>query len=412
MGLLSFFQSKSPKPKQDQYIVLDIDSNFVTCLIIKNVIEEKKGYITGYARENIGPHHIKHGQILDINSVATKIDSPINQAVQMSGFRPQKVIAGISSPLITSFITKALHNRPKPNQKITSAELQGVFKSIQTSTKSKIPNSDKYELVNAAILQVFIDGHEVKNPLDFSGRQLTINFYASFAPLIQISALQSVFDELKLDLANIIYKPYALYQAFDATSDYQYKNCAIIDIESDITNLTIIQGGLLEKTLSFDYGVINFSKALAKILDVSPVKAHQYLHDYTNDLLAASTESQFNEVLTPIAEDWIDTLAGQMKIFNLPSFPRYIYYCGDGSALPQIDNILKTNWYTEITNVKSLKISRIHPIDIENIVDQTTQVTSSNTIDALALANITRNIKNSMNPYEELVRKFTQALRT
>ena len=60
------------------------------------------------------------------------------------------------------------------------------------------------KLVNAAIVDVRIDGYKVTNPLGFQGKEIQIGVFNAFAPIVHLGALQTIAENLDLDLISII----------------------------------------------------------------------------------------------------------------------------------------------------------------------------------------------------------------
>ncbi|MFA4930703.1 MAG: ethanolamine ammonia-lyase reactivating factor EutA [Patescibacteria group bacterium] len=416
MGLFSFLQSK--KTDDENFLVLDIGSNTIRALIVKIEAENDKGYVVGYGHEGLPFNNISYRQITNISAVVNKAALAIEKAANLAGEKPINVVAGLSGPLLISGLGQAVHHRLKPAQKITPAELQTIFTQIQNQNKQEqiaklAKNKTNYqiELVNAAITQVFIDDMPVENPINFIGREIVIKFYYSYAPLRQIGALQSVIDELKLNLVSVINESYAMSKAIDI-SHYQYHDSILIDIGGDTSNIACIQKGQLIFTACINTGCRCFIEALAKEMDISPAKADQYIKDYSDDLLADETKHQFNQLFHPVAQKWRDKLATELAKHDLTEYPRKIYIYGGGAMIPEIPQILSQPWSKPINFTNQPTVKMIHPIDIEKIVDKTTHIKNSLDINALSLATLGLKFSNADSPREKFIKRVMQTIRT
>lgn len=416
MGLFSFI--KNNKSDEQHFIALDIGSNNVRALIIRVDENKERGYVIGYGKECLPFANITQRQILNINSVVEKTGNAISQAVNLAGIKPNKVIVGIGGPKLICNINQASHVRKKPDKKIDHPELQNIFTQIQQQSKDKLikqlknnKSKHKVELINAAIISILIDGDLVENPINFTGRELDFNFYASYAPLFQIGALQSVIDELKLDLVSIVNEPYALSKSFDL-KQYQYRDSLLIDVGGDTTNITCIQNGMLEFTSCFDVGCRIFTKRLAREIDITLEKADQYLIDYSDDLLADETAKEFNKLFLDEARKWHNELAKDILSRKIDDCPRKIYLAGGGAMIPEIEQIITNNKTDKISFVNQPSLKTIHPVDIESIVDKTTQVTGPQDVNILSLANIGLKFIDSEGPASQFVKRIMQTIRT
>src|SRR5437667_9800 len=83
--------------------------------------------------------------------------------------------------------------------------------------------------------QVRIDGYGVTNPIDFQGHVVEITVFNTFSPLTHIGALQTIAQELDLELVATVAEPYAL--ARGCSSDESYEMGAIfIDVGGGTTD--------------------------------------------------------------------------------------------------------------------------------------------------------------------------------
>src|SRR5260370_29970093 len=64
------------------------------------------------------------------------------------------------------------------------------------------------KLVHSAITSVMVDGYAVSNPLNFQGRVLDVTVFNTFAPLTHIGALQTIAQELDLELVATVAEPH------------------------------------------------------------------------------------------------------------------------------------------------------------------------------------------------------------
>ena len=396
-------------------MVLDIGTEEVKSIIIKQNPNDEKGYIAGYGKSQLNPEDTSNGIITNINSVAEKANSAIEKAVQLSGYKPDRIISGVSGTEIISTINKISYHRKKPTQKISTQEFQTIFTQIQKESRQKLISqlrsqnkNTEIELINAAILSVKIDDKTIINPVNFTGENLIIEFYSAYAPVFQINALQSVIDELKLNLISIFNHPFALTHAIDI-KQYQYRNSLLVDIGGEITNIAFINDGIVLHTDCFSFGSRQFTQALAKEMDISFQKADQYKTDYAGGLLTQDTENSLNPIFRPLAELWIKQLKSKISQYNLR--PRKIYACGGGTLMPEIKEILLSDWYKDIAEYTRPVVKFIHPVDIEKLIDKTTFIKTPKEIPILALASVGLKLHDSESASQKIINKVVQTLR-
>lgn len=408
----------SNRKNTNYYLVIDIGSSAVKCLVMKNDNNSDKTYIIGFGKKDLSLDSYANGQIIDIHIVAENTAQAIEQAVTLSGVKPELSFFSISGKNVISYFSQAKHVRRKPSLKINNNELQSILAEIQTSNRNQVKSQLKkenlfqgdIELINSAVTNFVIDGTTVKNPLEFTGENLTIDTYTAYAPLISIGALQAVADEIKLDLVSVIHSPYALAKSFDA-NHYQYKDAIFIDIGGSNTDIAINQNGSLLSTRTFGIGGQNFTNSLASNLNIAHQKAEQYKKDYSDNLLSDETQSQINQLFAPIAKQWLDNLTSEIKKTDISIYPNKIFLCGGGSLLPEILETLSTNWYDQLPMSSKPTIKQIHPVDIENMIDKTTQVNNVQYITPIAVAKISLKYLKIDSVFEKAIKKMMQTFR-
>lgn len=418
MGLFSFIKPKTDNKTQKHYLAMDLGTETVKCLVIKNVFSDHKGYIIGAGEQSLPTNSNLAGQILDIHAYVDTIQNAIEKAVTLSGLKPNDVIAGISGPKIINQINRQTFTRSKPHQKITTEELQIIFRQVENQSKKTLRSlqttgkiHDQLELVNAAMLKIMIDGVEVQNPLGFTGRDLDITYFVSYAPSIQLNALQSVIDECKLNLVSIINEPYSLLKSIDAGNHF-YKNSLFIDIGGDLTNIGLIQDGQISYVGSFQSGGRQFTNILAENLSISFKKAEQYKLDYSHNLMSEETEQEFKSLFLPQSEKWLSTLLDYLNNLELDLNVSQIFVCGGGSLLPEIKSLLKNKLSPQKIFKANSDLHYLKPTDLENIIDKTTYIKSSSQIVPLSLGKIGLKFSAYDNPFEKMIKKLMQTLRT
>lgn len=414
MGLFSFLKPKNNNQAQKHYLALDLGTETVKCAIVRNSFLDQKGFILGYGEGSLPAHSNLAGQILDIHAYFDATQIALDKAIALSGVKPPDVIAGISGPKINHQITQQRFSRVKPQQKITAEELQIIFRQVENQSKKTLRtfrDPDQLELINAAILQVTIDGVDVVNPLDFTGHELNIAYFVSYAPILQLNALQSVLDECKLNLVSIVNEPYCLLKSFDSTS-HLYKNSLFIDIGGDLTHVGLIDSSQIRHASSFPGGGRQFTNLLAKNLTISYKKAEQYKLDYSAELLASETEQQFSQLFSPLARQWFSSLVDYLENIIDDYHPEHIFLSGGSSLLPEIKRIIKFELPRQDFFTARPEVHFLHPVDLENIVDKTTLIKSPAQIMPLCLAKMGLNFFSYDNPFEKMIKKLMQTLRT
>jgi len=405
MDFVSNLKNKFTATPDNHFLALELGTRAAKALIVKS--DGQKGYVLGAGHQDFLLDQIESGQIRHISSVAQSVDIAIEKAIDLAGVKPKYTVVNAVSPQQINQIQRVVFNRQQPKTKISRSELTDIFSVInQRLTTQFRRHYDGYELASSIILDCQVDQTTVKNPLDFTGRDLNFLIYQSYLPLIQVGAFQSVLDELKLTTAGFVSQPYAIFKAFDATL-HQYKNSLFIDIGGALTEIIICSEGQLQNIDNINLGGDFFTSQLAEAIDEPFDKAEQYKKDYAAGLLAKETETQLQQLFMESVQHWLKHLEAKIDQITTSQLPPKIYLSGGGILLPEVEAALEKS-----PKFAGHKISRIHTIDIESIVDKTGQVNYPYYISSLALARTGLSFQNQSHPTAQLYQKFIQTLRT
>jgi cell division protein FtsA len=187
---------------------LDIGTEFVKALVFE-IDDAGLGTVRGVGRKRQGLAHMQSGTVTDINAVVDNCSVALQEAEEMAGFRPTQCVIGIAGELVKGFTTTHQQARKRADVAITDTELQQLIQGVQREALREAERAITWEtglpqvdvrLVHAAVTGAQIDGYPVTNPVGFQGRHVKISVFNAFAPLVHLGALQSVAQQLQLEL--------------------------------------------------------------------------------------------------------------------------------------------------------------------------------------------------------------------
>ncbi|HPN67631.1 MAG TPA: pilus assembly protein PilM [bacterium] len=410
MGLFSIL-SNSRRP-DNSFIVIDIGGFNVKCLIIKNNSTANEIHVIGHGKSELTPGDVRAGQIINILPVAEKVDEAIEQAVLQSGIRPDTAIAGLSGLHLINQTTKIVYQRKNPDTKISSKELSQILHDSQQQLKQEIVNQQsdqEIELINASVVESYVDQVFVKNPLEFQGKSISMLLYSSFAPVIQLNALQSVADNIKLNLVATVNQSFALSKIFYRPNDHAHQGYILVDIGEDITNIVFVHESKIIDSITFEDGAATFTDVLSKNLEVSLIKANQYKIDYSRDLLTADTTEQIDNLLSVKMEKFCHKISAKINKFLRNYKLEHIYLCGGGANMRNLSSILSADINQELNQPINVQI--IYPQQIEEVVDHSTTLTETDFLPAIAVAKIGLQFNDFDSTINNFFKKIFQTLR-
>ena len=195
-----------PKAAGPRYLVaLDIGTEFVKALIGEVKIDETSGAptnveIIGVGRQRQRLTDMQSGAVTDITGVVENCDSALRMAEKMAGVVAKDVVIGIAGELVKGASTVVRYKRADPSEPIAMPELKKILDRVQYRAFERAREQLTWEtgykeldvkLVNTAIVDVQIDGYRVTNPIGFQGKDVSIQLFNAFAPMVHLGALQS-----------------------------------------------------------------------------------------------------------------------------------------------------------------------------------------------------------------------------
>lgn len=408
-------------PDADPYLLsLDIGTEFVKALICQ--VEGADAKVIGVGRQHQGLSDMQGGAITDIAGVVANCDAAIKQAEEMSGVVARNVVIGIAGELVKGTSTTIKYKRSNSSTPIDMDELRKILNQVQERAferaRSQLAwetgyNEIEVKLVNSAIVDVEIDGYRVTNPIGFQGRDVSIQLFCAFAPMVHLGAYQTVASNLDLNLINIAAEPFAVAKSVGQQDSSEF-SAIFIDIGGGTTDIALVNNGGVEGTKMFAIGGRSFTRRIAQVLDVPYEKAEQLKLAYSAGELGPKQTALVQEALGGDIEVWLSGVELSLAEFDkVDHLPAKIMLCGGGTGLPEIAAALKrSDWYKNLPFARKPVVSYIDPNEVAHVKDSTGKLTSHADITAMGLANLGLDMVQSGSPSASVLERLSRVLQS
>jgi cell division protein FtsA len=420
---IATLKSKGAGPK---YLVsLDIGTEFVKALIGEVKVDEASGVpshveILGVGRQRQRLTDMQSGAVTDITGVVENCDSALRMAEKMAGVVAKDVVIGIAGELVKGASTVVRYKRANPSEPIAMPELRKILDRVQYRAFERAREQLTWEtgykelevkLVNTAIVDVQIDGYRVTNPIGFQGKDVSIQLFNAFAPMVHLGALQSVASDLDLNLVNIAAEPFAVAKSVGGQDTSEF-SAIFIDIGGGTTDIALVNNGGVEGTKMFAIGGRAFTKRIAQVANISFEKAEEMKMAYSAGKLAPRATKVVEDAVNADIQVWLSGVELSLAEFDrVDHLPAKILLCGGGTGLPQIAEALKgRDWYKNLPFARKPVVNHISPSEVNRVVDKTGKLTSFADITPMGLANLGLDQAGGETTTDSLVRRLARVI--
>lgn len=389
-----------PKKQTGQYIVaLDIGTEFVKALIGKVSDSGATIEIVGVGRQHQGLTDMQAGAISDIASVTLNCNQALNQAEEQAGISVRTAIIGIAGELVKGTTTTVRVSRKNAQDQIDINEMTKIVNLVQEKAEDKSKQQLEWELggksvevrlVNSALVSIEIDGYPVTNPIGFQGKDVVVQLYTAFAPLIHIGAIEKTAQELDLDLLAVAAEPFAVARAVIGDKPSQNLNVILMDVGGGTTDIAVVNEGGVQGTKMFGIGGRAYTHAIERDLGIEFEQAEEYKIDLLTNKVPVHKRPLIETALNKTADTWISGIELALSEFNkLDHLPNRLYLCGGGSSLDILmDKLEEQGWYKSLPFTKKPVVHHIHPQQVVGISDATDKVKDHTYITAMGLLRV------------------------
>ncbi len=416
-------KQKESEPLEQYLVALDVGTEFVKALIgrvVGNSVE-----IIGVGKIHQSLNDMQAGAITDIASVVNNCDQALSHAEQQAGVSARTAILGIAGELVKGTTTTVRFSRKDSAKELDIDEVRRIIGIVQEKAEVKARQNLAWELggkdvdvrlVNSALVSIEIDGYKVTNPVGFQGKDVLVELYTAFAPMIHIGALERVAHELDLELLAIAAEPFAVARSVIGDDPNASVSAILMDVGGGTTDIAVVNEGGVEGTKMFGIGGRAFTKAIGRELDTDFAKAETIKLNLESEKIPKAQLPSIENGLNKTLDVWIRGVGLALNEFaSLDHLPHRILLCGGGSSLRMlVDKLGEGDWYQNSPFTRRPIIQHIQNNEIVGINDATGDITDHTFVTAMGLLRVGMDTLNTNGPAESISvkDKLNKILRT
>lgn len=391
-------RGRRARSSSEKYLVgLDVGTEFVKALVGKVTNDGLEIIGTGRAHQELSD--MQAGAISDIAAVVRNCDEALNKAEQQAGISARPAIIGIAGELVKGTTTTVRCRRKNSTSELDIDEIERIIGLVQKRARERAKQQLGWELggknveiqlVNSALVSIEIDGYSVTNPVGFKGKEVVVQLYTAFAPMIHIGALERAAQELDLDLLAVAAEPFAVARSVIGDDPNATLSAILMDVGGGTTDIAVINEGGVQGTKMFGIGGRAYTRSVERDLSVSFLQAEELKLGLSTNKAPQQKIPAIEKALRKTLEVWTAGVELALDEFpQLDHLPHRMLLCGGGSSLDMLmDQLNETNWYTKLPFTRRPIVQHILPEQVVGIVDKTGSVTDHTYITAMGLLRV------------------------
>lgn len=389
--------ARNQEPDKDFIVGLDIGTEFVKALIARVNGETLEIVGVGRARQGVSDMH--GGAIADIAAVVQNCEAALAEAEDTAGIQAKKAVIGIAGELVKGVTNTIKYRRPQPDKPLDVAEMEFIIEKVQERAQGRAQqqialetgNEDvEVKLVNSALVSIHIDGYRVSNPIGFQGKDVAVQIYTAFAPMVHIGALEHVAEDLALELVAVAAEPFAVSRSVLGTDSSSNFTAILADVGGGTTDIAVVNDGGVEGTRMFGIGGRSFTRTIMADMDLTYNDAEKLKLHLGHEQIKPAVKQKALKAIDKTLEVWLAGVELALSDFDsVDHLPSRILLCGGGSSLePLVQALSTSDWYKELPFTKRPAIHHIKPEEVVGILDGTGSITDHTFITAMGLLRV------------------------
>ncbi|MFB0535657.1 MAG: cell division FtsA domain-containing protein [Anaerolineae bacterium] len=370
----AFRKNKEANDKPSFRSVIDLGTEYVKALVVE--VEEDRAIIIGQGVARHKGSYASDGAIGDLETVTATCDQALRQAEDMTeevyGRKvvPDQAVMGIPSPLIRGAAYTVKQQRSSPKRPVSQRELPQLLQRVQRLALQQLSQefaSQELALVDSAIGEIAIDGHQVTDPVGFRGENLAVTVFNALALRESLDGLRNIAEGLELE------PPLLVPESRVVASFLKGSEVIGLDVGGRETEIFWTRNGGLLASRTVPLGGRAVSQRLAEGLHLSLQEAEALKLSRSRGQINETTPVPVGEILSGAVVVWLAEVERQLRVLaGGRNLPHSIYLCGGGSELPELVEAVRTfSWMGELLFARCPEVEVLNPEKVPGLLDRT-----------------------------------------
>jgi len=361
------------------YTSIDLGSDSIK-IVVAELYQNKLNLLASTSHKSKG---IKKGLIVDFDLAIKSVKEAIEEIEDMLGIKIKKVIASVPSFNAEYSIIKGAIQVNNEDSIVTADD---VIKSLDSAVKTT--QFATREMVTVLPIDYALDNEAfIKNPVGKKGKILSSKAVLVSTPKKNIYSVITLLEKLGIEVVDVTLNNIGDLYSF-SSSKYEEKVGAVINIGSDVTNLSLFNKNIIVKSSIINLGGKNINNDISYMYKVNEKTAERLKKKFAlahkkyasvNDLIEVKNNNgdiikinqfELSEIVMSRLEEILNEVKKEINLLTSKKID-YIIITGGTSNMSNFEYVVKDVFgeYASIGNIKLLGIrDNIYASCIGNLV--------------------------------------------
>lgn len=331
--LREFFKKRNSFDFSKPILLIDLRSSSVGGAIVE-FSDTHVPLITNISREHyFFEKPVDSSEFVQRTEVALKkvLDNLIHKGKNTVSIGSVEIFYG--SPWYKTYINNVQIEETTP-----TAFSEEYFEILLKKDKDKI--TDDEIIVEKEVVSVLLNGYKVSNPYDKKATHLDVSFFRSIVNRETSDGFKAIINKFhKTDRIHNHTHPFAMFRALNSKF-HNPKNYVILDINGEITEMTLIKDEHFKKVITIPYGAHSFVRRLAEEMKTDFKTSFIKLKSVLQDEKETKTKTQYQHFIQQVKTDWIEAIRKVITDEKIELVPHNIFISGDEEIKEIVINLL------------------------------------------------------------------------
>ena len=300
------------------------------------------------------------GVVVNIDNAVSAIETSIEKAERLTGYRIGTAFVGVSGRHISSLNSRGVVAVQRPDQEITRSD---IARAVEAAQAVAIPT--QREIIHVIPRAYILDGHEgIRDPIGMSGFRLEVETHIVTGEVMAIQNLIRSVQKSGIGIDELVLQPLASGEAVLSAEDKD-RGVVLVDIGGSTSDVAIfVQGGVWHTSV-ISLGGNHFTNDITYVLH-TPQNTAEYLKlrygsaiageegdEYDDereieiDTLNANEKKRINrnllnQILQARAEELVELIYQEIRRSGYEGrLPAGVVLTGGGAQLARLDELVR-----------------------------------------------------------------------